>query len=126
MRSFITTFLACLTVCITGCKSLPPELAKGLHSVKWPRGSVIQYASVPAGTTLLAHKHNNMPAYHITNACYAVLIDEQPDYDYAHGEHLFLVAADGTVTTLFHSNGMPDFAFQQKDGSALRLNRTRY
>ncbi len=55
------------------------------------RGSAISCTPVPAETTLLANSMNHTPTYQITNACYAVFIDEQPTHDFAHGLHLFLV-----------------------------------
>jgi len=126
MKYIGTTLLACFIICVSGCKNVPTQVTRGLSSIKPPKGSVISYACLPAETTLLASGINRTSARYISNSCYVVFIDEQPKYDYAHGLHLLLVADDGTITTLFHGSGFPDFPFQQKDGSWIRPEWKQY
>jgi hypothetical protein len=126
MKSLSITLLACLMICIAGCTSIPHQLTRGLRSVKPPKGSAISYAYLPAGTTLLPSKMNHTSAYQITNSCYAVFIDEQPKCDLLHGLNLLLVADDGTITTLFHGSGYPDFLFRRMDGGRIHLEWKGY
>ena len=119
MKTLRTSLVALLMLGILGCKDAPPQVDKGVRRVNPPRGSTISYIPVPPRTVLLASEINKIPAHQISNACYAVYVDERPTYDYAHDIHLFLVADDGKVTTLFHGNGFPDFHLQREDGSLI-------
>jgi hypothetical protein len=109
-----------IAVLLAGCQVSEDAalVRKATAHVQYPRGSRIQYATVPAGTIYAPRAHmGSTNVVVLPTEGIVLFIDEQPKYDWAHLFQLvFVPKATGIPQDLFRGSAIPDFAFRQPDG----------
>lgn len=113
--------LGALTIFLTGCQVSEESalVQKATAQVKYPRGSRVAYAAVPAGTVYApGARMGSTNVVALSDAGVVLFINEKPTYDWEHPFQLIFVAkGSGEVTTLFRGSAIPEFSFKQPDGS---------
>lgn len=120
-----STYMAAIALAFAaaGCQTedKPDVVSKALKQITVPKGSVVQYAEVPRGTTFIPGQGMGITSTRsFPDDGYLLFIDEQPEYDWAHGFRLvFVPKTSGKPDVFFRGSPIPDYSFRKPEGSTV-------